>query len=146
MADVYYDDWDSLVKAAENSAKKILETDVAPVAKENGWVTPTGEPTTYTRRHVLENSITSYMLSDNCTLLVTSTATASKAIVPGYSFRNRYDGSFLKLLEVGDMGIWSGGFPRPAVKKTQDEFDQGVKVNRAIKNGIKREIGNYTEI
>ena len=164
MADVYYNDWDSLVKTAENSAKKILETDVAPVAKEilakhiksdiydaytpkeNGWVTPAGEPTTYTRRHVLENSITSYMLGDNRTLLITSTATASKAIVPGYSFRNRYDGSFLKLLEVGNMGIWSGGFPRPAVKNTQDEFDKGIEINRAIKNGIKREIGNYTEI
>ena len=164
MADKFFDDWDSLVKAANKAASKVLTRDVSPVAKdilakhiksdiydvytpkENGWVTSDGSPTTYERRHVLENSLTTYLVDDNMTLLVSSTATASKSVVKGYSFRNRYDGSFLKLLESGNMGIWRGGFPRPAVANAQAEIDTSRKIASAIKQGIQREIGKCTEI
>lgn len=164
MADKYFDNWDSLVQAVSGTASKILKKDVAPVAedilikhiksdiydvytpKTNGWVTSNGVPTTYTRRHILESSVVSYLIGNNDTLLITSRATASPSVVNGYSFRNRYDGSFLKLLESGNMGIWRGGFPRPAVKNTQAEIDGSRKITSAIRQGIQREIGKCFEI
>lgn len=163
MANKFFDDWDSLVNAVNKVASNVLKNDVAPVAedilikhiksdiydaytpKQNGWVTPEGKATTYERRHVLERSVTSYT-TNNDTLLVTSTAMASKSVVKGYSFRNRYDGSFLQLLESGNMGIWRGGFPRPAVKNTQDEIDRSRRITSIIRQGIQREIGKCTEI
>lgn len=164
MADKFFGDWDSLVDAVSKAASTVLKNDVAPVAedilvkhiksdiygvytpKQNGWVTPGGTPTTYARRHVLEGAVTSYLIGNNDTLFVTSRATASQPIVKGYSFRNRYDGSFLKLLESGNMGIWRGGFPRPAVSNTQNEIDTSRKITSAIRQGIQREIGKCTEI
>lgn len=161
MADKYFSDWETLISAIDAKTENILKQDVAPVAetilkkhiesdiydvytpKENGWVTQNGQPTTYQRRHVLEDEVVSLM--SNKTLTVTSTASASPSVVKGYSFRNRYPGIFLKLLESGNMGIWRGGFPRPAVKNTQLEFNTGTAVKSAIKRGIKREIGNCIE-
>lgn len=164
MADKFFADWDSLVNAVNKVASNVLKNDVAPVAedilvkhiksdiydaytpKQNGWVTPQGLPTTYVRRHVLEGSVTSYLIGNKDTLFVTSRATASQSVVKGHSFRNRYDGSFLKLLESGNMGIWRGGFPRPAVKNTQDDIDRSRRITSAIRQGIQREIGKCTEI
>ena len=159
MPDKYFSDWASLVSAVDQKATAILKQDVAPVAedilkkhiksdiynaytpKPNGWV----NGTTYQRRHVLEGAVTSLM-PDPHTLIVTSTATASPAVVPGWSFHNRYPGAFLKLLESGNMGIWRGGFPRPAVSNTEADFETNKKLHSAIKNGIKREIGICVEI
>lgn len=159
MSDQYFSDWDSLIKAVDDKAENVLKKDVAPIAeellrkhiksdiydvytpRENAWV----NGSTYQRRHVLEESITSFM-SDKNTLLITSPATASPAIVKGWSFHNRYPGAFLKLLESGNMGIWKRGFPRPAVSNTQDEIDQSPKIKSAIKQGIQREIGICIEI
>lgn len=163
MAERYFSDWESLIAAVNAQATKILEKDVAPVAedilakhiksdiydaytpKTNGWVASDGSRTTYQRRHVLEEQITT-IVQDKHTILVTSTATASPAIIKGWSFHNRYPGAFLKLLESGNMGIWSGGFPRPVVKNTQDEIDNSSAIKSAIKNGIQREIGVCIEI
>lgn len=154
MRDRMFTDWESLVSASDKQLASILKKDVAPVAEEillehiktdiygaytpkpGAWV----HGTTYTRRHVLEDAITSYML-DSHTLLTTSTATASPSVVKGYSFSNRYDGAFLKLIEVGNTGIWRGGFPRPAVANTEREFDGSQKLNKAILRGIERVIG-----
>ena len=159
MSDQYFSDWDSLIKAVDDKSVNVLKNDVAPIAeellrkhiksdiydvytnRENAWV----NGSTYQRRHVLEESITSFM-SDKNTLLITSPATASPAIVNGWSFHNRYPGAFLKLLESGNMGIWKRGFPRPAVSNTQDEIDQSPKIKSAIKQGIQREIGICIEI
>lgn len=155
MADRAFSDWGELVDAVEDATIRILKKDVAPVAedilkkhiksdiydvytpKENGWVSGT----TYQRRYSLEDSISSSIINDD-TLLTTSYATASPAIVKGWSFHNRYPGAFLKLLEVGDMGIWKSGFARPAVSNAQSEIDSSSRVESAIKNGIKREIEN----
>lgn len=154
MSDSFFSDWNSLTNAVNTKANQILQTDVAPVAenilkkhiksdiydvytpKENGWVN--GE--TYKRRHSLEQAITTIPQGEN-TILITSAATASPAIITGWSFRNRYPGSFLKLLEAGNMGIWTSGFPRPAVNNTQDDIDSSRKIKSAIKSGIEREIG-----
>jgi len=159
MADRFFSDWDELVNAVDNKATKILQIDVAPVAEnilkkhiksdiydaytpiENGWV----NGKTYERRHVLEDAITS-ILQDKHTILITSTATASPAVLSGWSFHNRYPGAFLKLLESGNMGIWRGGFPRPAVSNTQDEIDTSREIKSAIQKGIQREIGICIEI
>ncbi|MBR4021284.1 MAG: hypothetical protein IKI94_01595 [Ruminococcus sp.] len=159
MADIYFSKWDDLVNAVDNKLSVILEKDVAPIAeeilkkhiksdiydaytpKENGWV----NGTTYQRRHVLEEAVTSIMLDKN-TVLITSTATASPSIVNGWSFHNRYPGAFLKLIESGNTGIWKNGFPRPAVSNTQDEIDNSNQIASAIKRGIKREIGICIDI
>lgn len=159
MSDVYLSDWESLVKSVNDKASKILEKDVAPVAeeilkehiksdiydvytpKENGWV----DGKTYERRNDLEDGVKS-ILQNNNTLCVTSTTKASPSVLDGYSFRNRYTGAFLKLLESGNMGIWKGGFPRPAVSNTEKDFETNSEIKEAIKNGIKREIGIYIEI
>lgn len=44
------------------------------------------------------------------------------------------------------MGIWRGGFPRPAVTNTQNEIDTSQEIKSAIQNGIQREIGICIEI
>ena len=159
MADRFFSDWESLVSAVDAKATQILQRDVAPVAedilkkhiksdiydvytpKSNGWV----NGTTYQRRHALEQAVTT-IVQDKHTILVTSTATASPAVLSGWSFHNRYPGAFLKLLEVGNMGIWRGGFPRPAVTNTQNEIDTSQEIKSAIQNGIQREIGICIEI
>lgn len=159
MADIYFSDWDDLVNAVDSKLSVILEKDVAPIAeeilnkhiksdiydaytpKENGWV----NGTTYQRRHLLEDAVTS-MLIDSNTLLVTSTTTASPSIINGWSFHNRYPGAFLKLIESGNTGIWKSGFPRPAVTNAQEEIDDSNKITSAIKQGIKREIGICIDI
>lgn len=151
-----YNDWESLVAAAEHKVAKILKQDVAPIVEEivqshiqsdiyyaysphpGAWI----NGSTYQRRHVLENNITS-SLSDNKTLFVTSTATASPSVVKGYSFRNKYPGAFLKMLESENTGIWRKGFPRPAISNAQAEIDDNLQngsISRAIQNGIKREL------
>ena len=159
MADRFFSDWESLVSAVDAKATQILQRDVAPVAedilkkhiksdiydvytpKPNGWV----NGTTYQRRYALEQAVTT-IVQDKHTILVTSTATASPAVLSGWSFHNRYPGAFLKLLEVGNMGIWRGGFPRPAVTNTQNEIDTSQEIKSAIQNGIQREIGICIEI
>lgn len=161
MADIYFSDWDRLVKEVDKKATQILKKDVASVAenilkkhiksdiydaytpKENGWV----NGTTYQRRHIMEDAVTS-VLQDHNTLLVTirKDVTASPSIIKGWSFHNRYQGAFLKLIESGNTGIWRSGFPRPVVSNTQAEFETSSEIKSAIKKGIQREIGICIEI
>lgn len=154
MADVYFDDVDELLDAVSAGVLDILQNDVAPVAesillkhiktdiygaytpKPGAWV----NGTTYQRRHVLEDGITSEMISGD-TLMVTSTATAGQSVVKGYQFSNRYSGAFLQLLESGHMGIWHNGFARPVVANAQKEVDGSSKIAGAIRSGIKRVMG-----
>lgn len=151
MADRFFDDVDALLDAVEASIADVLKTDVAPVAedilrkhiktdiygaytpKQGGWV----NGTTYHRRHVLEDGIKSE-LTDNNTLMVTSEATAGQSVVRGYHFSNRYAGAFLQLLESGHMGIWNGGFARPAVSNAQQEIDNSSRITSAVNRGMKR--------
>lgn len=146
-----YSSWEELCAAAQNKCHEILDRDVAPVARDivkrhiqhdiydvytpipNGWV----NGTTYQRRHVLSSSVYHTFVHDD-EIMVTSNATASKAVVPGYSFHNRRPGSFLKLLETGRMGIWRGGFPRPAIGKAQEEINHSSAIRNAIRSGLDR--------
>ena len=165
MSDQYFSDWESLIDAANNKAKEILKTDVAPAAeiilkkhiksdiydaytpKKNGWVLKTGGKTksgkdkyiraTYERRNNLIDMVYSSMIGSN-TLLITSSETANTPL-GGTSMK--YIGAFLELLESEDMGLWKGGFPRPAVSNAQSEIDKSSSIKSAIKKGIQREIG-----
>ena len=148
MADIFFDDVDSLLDAVESGISDVLLNDVAPVVedillkhiksdiyevytpKPGAWV----NGTTYQRRHVLEDGITS-MIDGGNTLVVTSDATANQSVVKGYHFSNRYAGSFLQLLESGHMGIWKNGFARPAVANAQREAENSSKVAGAVKRG-----------
>lgn len=153
MAD--YSNWDSLVEAARSKCATILKNDVAPVAKEilkkhiqsdiygvytpkpNGWVN--GQ--TYQRRHILESNIVerTSKTGRGATLLVSSYAPPSPPIINGYAFTNKGGGSFLKMLEVGNMGFWRKNFPRPAVKNAQEEINNSNEIKAAIQSGINRE-------
>ena len=155
MADKYFDNWAALEAATKRASKRILQRDVSPVAEEilrshietdiygvyrpkpNAWV----NGTTYQRRHVLPAAVTSIFEGDD-TLVVTSTAAPSRPVRPGASFSHSEPGAFLKLLQSGHMGIWRGGFARPAVRNTQQEVDGSPRIKQAILQGIKREIGN----
>lgn len=156
--DIYKSSWDELVSAVDTQLKYILTKDIAPTAKKilrrhieediygvytpkpNGWV----HGTTYKRRHVLERQITAIYSTQRSvhTLLVTSTAAPSPAIIKGWSFHNRRPGAFLQLLESGNMGIWHGGFARPAVSKTQQEYDNGILIPRLIQQSVAKRIGD----
>ena len=159
MATTYYDDYDDLEKAVSAAVSCVLEDYVAPVAeaillkhiktdiydastsrghpKPNAWV----KGSTYQRRHVLEGGITSTLEGkDHDSLMVTSDAVAGQSVVKGYEFTNRYAGSFLQLLESGHMGIWRGGFARPAVSNAQKEIDRSSYITNAIKTGLEREM------
>ena len=135
----YYDSWASLEAPIKNECNQIIETEIVPKAEEilrkhiasdiygaytpkpGAWV----NGTTYSRRHVLEGSVYSRKEGEG-RYLVTSDASASPSVVPGYSFSPRGAGSFLALLESGNMGIWRGGFARPAVGNAQKEVDQMI--------------------
>ena len=97
------------------------QTSTVHTPKPGAWV----NGTTYSRRHVLEGSVYSRKEGEG-RYLVTSDASASPSVVPGYSFSPRGAGSFLALLESGNMGIWRGGFARPAVGNAQKEVDQMI--------------------
>jgi len=145
----YYDNWEDLVAAAQDRCAVILEKDVRPVIEEivlrhihddiysvykpkiGRWV----DGTTYERRYSLLSKKNLYheMQDNGKTLMVTSIAKASPSVVKGYSFHNRRPGSFLSLLESGNMGIWAGGFPRPAISNAQREIDKSLSsVHSAI--------------
>lgn len=148
-----YSNWDELCNAAQKKCHDILGKDVAPVVKEivrkhikediydaytpipNKWI----NGTTYHRRHILENSIYHEFIHDD-EIMVTSKATASKSVVPGYSFHNRRPGAFLLMLETGDMGFWRKGFPRPAIKMAQEEINEDRRsvIKNAIQSGLDR--------
>lgn len=149
-----YDSWDALVAAAQAKCRTVLGRDVAPVAKDivrrhivsdiygaytpkpGAWV----NGSTYARRHVLETEIDHSFLS-NEEILITSNANASPSIVPGYGFKNSHPGAFLEMLEVGRMGIWRSGFPRPAISNAQSEINRSREIRSAIQRGLKREFG-----
>lgn len=144
-----YGSWDELCDAAQRKCKDILDRNVAPVAKEivekhitediydtytpipGGWI----NGTTYSRRHVLDGSVYHSFIHED-EIMVTSNATASKSVIKGYSFHNRRPGSFLQLLESGNMGIWRNGFPRPAIGNAQREIDRSSAIRSAIQSGL----------
>lgn len=145
------DSWEALTDAVQQRCTTILDKKVAPIAKEivrkhietdiygaytpkeNGWVTTDGEPTTYKRRYLLlKRGAIYHQFSKPDEIMITSNVTASPAVVKGWSFRNRYPGAFLKLLETGNMGIWRGGFPRPAIGNAQKEIDKSSQISRVI--------------
>ena len=133
----------------QKAVERILTRDVAPIMKEilrkhilddvygaytphrNGWV----NHKTYQRRHLLENNIETMMI-DPYTIGVTSLAPAAPAVVPGYTFEERQEGSLLELIEAEKHGVWAGGFPRYPIRNTQDELNKSAEIARAIQDGL----------
>ena len=151
MPNRQFEDWDLLTDAVQSRCATILDKKVAPIAKnivrkhiqtdiydvytpkENGWVLSDGSPTTYKRRYLLlKNGAIYHTFSKSDEIMITSNVTASPAVVKGWSFRNRYPGAFLKLLETGNMGVWHGGFPRPAIGNAQKEIDKSLQIRSVI--------------
>lgn len=94
-------------------------------------------PTSYVRRGSLTGTITSRMIADD-ELLVTA---ISQPNAPAHGWASSGEGAFLYMLEVGDLGWWRKGFPRPAISNAQKEVDASAAVERAKKAGIKRVMG-----
>lgn len=157
MSTKYFDDVESLVNAVQEKANRILSKYVAPVAeevfkqhiksdiydaytpKENGWVIRKNggfHRATYQRRNDLADKVTSRMLKKD-TLLITSTA---RARTPLYGTFRHSEGSFLNLLETGNMGLWKHGFPRPVVANSELDFGKNTAIERAITRGIEKEL------
>ena len=162
-----YGEWGELVAAAQEAARKILQKDVAKVGerilkehivddiygaytpKKDGWVVGRVAGSskvdwtrqTYQRRNDLPNSVMSILEADGQTLTITNDNGKATPMPALYgSFHNRRPGSFLQLLESGNMGLWRGGFARPAVSNAQEEIDSSADIIAAIEQGIKREI------
>lgn len=150
-----FDDWEGLTGAVQQRCVSILDEKVAPIAKEivrrhiqtdiygaytpkeNGWVTSNGRRTTYKRRQLLlKRGALYHEFSAPDEIIVTSKVTASPSIVKGWSFRNRYPGAFLKLLETGNMGIWRKGFPRPAIGNAQKEINKSSQIKQVIRQEL----------
>ena len=133
--------WEELTAAVSNEIPSILLNDVASVAEE------------IVRKHILSDIYGAYTPKDGgwfagssihsrmespTMMLTTSYATANQSLVPGYHFVNRYPGAFLQMLENGNMGIWTKGFPRPVISNAQKEIDRSSAIQRAIQRGVKR--------
>ena len=138
--------WAQLTAQAQKKLGNVLRQDAAPVAERvmresiEAEIYAAYVPSYYQRRRRLGAMVFSTVSGDE-TLFVTSAETASPALVPGYSFDNRYPGAFLEMLEAGNMGFWRRDFPRPAVRAAQEEIDRGRDVDRAIRDGLMREFG-----
>ena len=106
----------------EDILSEHIESDIYDVytPKENGWVNGT-----YHRRHALTWNIASFIKGD--TLSTTSTAAPSASITGARTWGSE-DGAFFDLLASGNMGLWRGGFPRPAIPKAQAEVDKSITV------------------
>lgn len=155
-----YEDWGELTTAVQERCSKILDKKVAPIAKkivkehiktdiydaytpkENGWVTKDGKPTTYERRMLffkrdgIFHKFTNTRMDE---IIVTSNVTASPAVVKGWSFHTHgRPGSFLKLLESGNMGIWTKGFPRPAISNAQEDINTSTLIETTINTELNK--------
>lgn len=148
-----YGSWEELCEAAQGRCKDILNRDVAPVAKDivkkhiqkdiydayalipNGWIG--GQ--TYQRRHVLENSIYhKFTSNDGDEIIITSNGRPSDPVVKHSVFDSSVPGAFFLMLEVGDMGFWRKGFPRPAIGNAQKKIDHSPDIRAAIQSGLDR--------
>lgn len=123
-------------------ARDILLHDVAPVATEillkhiEKDIYNAYSPSFYTRRYSLvsDGNIYTKMIDDN-TLFITSVAQPNK---PHTGWSSQGPGSFLQMLEEGNMGWWKKGFARPAISNAQHEVDNSQKIIQAINRGKKR--------
>ena len=120
----------------ENVLRQHIASDIYGVytPHPDGWVNGT-----YQRRHVLEEAVVSKM--NGGTLETTSTANPSASIL-GHATLGGDDGGFFDLLASDNMGLWAGGFPRPAVVKAQAEIDSSVDtMENLLQKGLEAIVG-----
>ena len=138
MAGRVYNSIEEFYSAVEAAIPIVAEEDIAPYVedilsshiesdiygvytpKPNGWVNGT-----YHRRHALTGGIQSVF--DGTTLSTTSVAAPSASVTGAATWGSR-TGAFFDLLASGNMGLWRGGFARPAVDKAQAEVDGSMSV------------------
>lgn len=163
-----FSDINSLCQAVENTFPNILENQVYPVAVEifrkhvdsdiYGAYTPSS---LYARRGNIGSNIYREITTSGVggyELGITSAEPAYDQWVwkstkksgngTQYIYKNvpngwteQFPGAFMKMLEGTNFGLWKGGFPRPVITNTQNEYSTSSAVKAAIKAGIKAHIG-----
>lgn len=152
MAGKTYNGIEDFYAAVEASLPKAMEEYVAPFVedvlsehvesdiydvytpKENGWVNGT-----YHRRHALTWNIKS-VVKDGV-MSTTSVAEPSRSITGAATWGSK-DGAFFDLLASGNMGLWRGGFPRPAIPKAQAEVDASIgTIETLLQRGLEYILG-----
>lgn len=128
---------------AKGVLREHIWTDIynAYTPKTNGWVAGRQgnksapfngrQRVTYQRRYNLPRLVYSRLIESGV-LFVTSDAKRRPSIYPNQKQYSAHAGSFLELLEGdaskpnGGLGIWAGGFPRPAVSNAQKTVDKNL--------------------
>lgn len=152
---------DAMTDVLDNEIKPIvfdilhkhIQTDIynAYTPTKGGWVSYNPETgnfrrgVTYQRRYVLLDPKNNYSkityATEGETQIATLHATIDAQVAPfprKRPFRYKGHGSFLELLELGRLGIFTrakfggGTFPRPAVANTQKEVDDSPRIMAAI--------------
>lgn len=137
--------------------RKHIQTDIYDVytPRENGWVEYDEAAgkwrrwVTYKRRYgLLDTGKEYYTVEDNSSgnaVSLTLFATIDEQVSPfprKHAFKYSDHGAFLKLLEVGRLGIFTaarfGGspFPRPAVSNAQAEIDKDPRIKAIINRAV----------
>ena len=122
----------------------------AYVPKQGGWTLAGSRGNgqreadgTYKRRYSLPRSVYSALVESG--VLMTTSKAKRRPSVKGNHPQTGVPGEFLLLLEGdsgkynGGMGIWQGGFPRPAVSRAQEEINQTMPA--VIRKYLKERIG-----
>ena len=152
MAGGVYDSVEEFLAAVEAAIPTVAEEYIAPYIedilsahiesdiygvyspKPNGWVHGT-----YHRRHALTGAIQSTFSGG--VLSTTSTAAPSPSIT-GAGTWGSAQGAFFDLLASGNMGLWRGGFARPAIPQAQAEVDASADVlDRLFEKGLDAILG-----
>lgn len=127
------------IEADDDLIKSILLNDIAPIVEDillhhiQEDIYGAYSPVRYERRYSLTRSIVTKLLDDN-TILVTSNAQPN---LPHHGWSSTGDGSFLHMLEVGNMGWWKEGFPRPAISNAQKEADNNPTIQAVINRRLR---------
>ena len=148
--DVYSEE--ELLIAASDAIRRIMENDVKKKGEEifkanvEKYIYSAYSPSVYGRRHQIGNKTYSeitYAGNYSYEYEVTSTESTvsiypnGEPYIPPFLYQK---GGFVAMLDKGDLGWWRKKFPRPALTRTQSQFDRGY-LSSAIRTGIKREFG-----
>lgn len=152
MAGAVYNSVEEFLSAVEAAIPTVAEEYIAPYVedvlsahiesdiygvyspKPDGWVHGT-----YSRRHALTGGIQSVFKGN---VLSTTSVAAPSPSVTGAATWGSAEGAFFDLLASGNMGLWRGGFARPAIPKAQAEIDGSMDVlDRLFEQGLNAILG-----
>ena len=152
MAGAVYNSVEEFLSAVEAAIPTVAEEYIAPYVedvlsahiesdiygvyspKPDGWVHGT-----YGRRHALTGGIQSVFKGN---VLSTTSVAAPSPSITGAATWGSAEGAFFDLLASGNMGLWRGGFARPAIPKAQAEIDGSMDVlDRLFEQGLNAILG-----